>query len=53
MNAELELSTNGPVGFVAVAREMHSAFVPTPKVLTQPVAGGVARQPSGTVAGVE
>ena len=53
MKAAVELSTKGPVGVVAVAREMHSAFVSPWVVLTHPCAGGVARHPSGTVAGVE
>ena len=53
MKADVELSTNGPVGAVAVARETHSALVSPLVVLTHPVAGGVARHPNGTVAGVE
>ncbi len=53
MKAEVELSTNGPVGLVEVARETHSALVQPPTVLTQPLAGGLARHPSGIVAGVE
>ena len=53
MNADVELSTKGPVGPADVAREMHSALVSPWVVLTQPVVGGVARHPSGTVAGVE
>ena len=36
MNADVELSTNGPVGLVAVAREMHSALVSPCVVLTHP-----------------
>jgi hypothetical protein len=53
MNADVESSTNGPVGVVAVAREMHSALVSPWVVLTHPCAGGLARHPKGTVAGVE
>ena len=36
MKADVELSTKGPVGLLAVAREMHSAFVSPFTVLTQP-----------------
>jgi hypothetical protein len=36
MKADAELSTNGPVGLPAVAREMHSAFVHAFTVCTQP-----------------
>ncbi len=53
MNAEVELSTKGPDGDAEVARERHSALVSPLMVLTQPCAGGLARHPSGMVAGVE
>jgi hypothetical protein len=53
MKGALELSLKGPAGLVAVALEIHAAAVSPVAVRTHPVAGGVAEQPRGIVAGVE